>query len=149
MENQSAAKSDSRLGFHRPASRRLGENGGASAILTRTSGALITAFGTGGAGLRESADSVGRLKLPLETGGKVGSFENVSTVSEIEHAIERLPDTEVVRLAAWLAEHRRSRQPSTTAEHHDLDSLIGTWREDPAFDAAIRAFEQVDAEVWK
>jgi hypothetical protein len=89
------------------------------------------------------------LKLSLETGSNVGSFENVSTVSEIEHAIERLPDTDVVRLAAWLAEHRRSRQSSTTVEHHDLDPLIGTWREDPAFDAAIRAFEQVDAEVWK
>jgi hypothetical protein len=89
------------------------------------------------------------LKLPLETGGKLGDSRAVSTVAEIEHAIERLPDTEVVRLAAWLAEHRRSRQHSTPAEHHDLDALIGTWREDPAFDAAIRAFEQVDAEVWK
>ncbi len=96
-----------------------------------------------------SSHGVGRLKLSVETGSNVGGFENVSTVSEIEHALERLPDTEVVRLAAWLAEHRRSRQPSTTAEHHDLDSLIGTLREDPAFDAAIRALEQVDAEVWK
>ena len=87
--------------------------------------------------------------MPLETEGKVGILGGVSTVAEIEHAIERLPDTEVARLAAWLAEHRRSRQPASTTEHHDLDSLIGTWREDPAFDAAIRAFEQVDAEVWK
>lgn len=73
----------------------------------------------------------------------------MSTVAEIEQAIERLPDMEVVRLAAWLAEHRRSRQPATAVEHLDLDSLIGTWRDDPGFDAAIRAFEQVDAEVWK
>ena len=89
------------------------------------------------------------MKLSLETPGNVGNFENVSTIAEIEHAIERLPDTEVVRLAAWLAEHRRSRLTSTTAEHHELDSLIGTWRDDPAFDAAIRAFEQVDPKVWK
>ena len=89
------------------------------------------------------------MKLPLETGGKVGNSRDVSTIAEIEHAIERLPDTEVVRLAAWLAEYRRRRQPAPAAEHHDLDSLIGTWREDPGFDAAIRAFEQVDAEVWK
>jgi hypothetical protein len=89
------------------------------------------------------------LKLPLETGGRQGDLSAVSTVAEIEHAIERLPDTEVVRLAAWLAEHRRRRQPAPAADHHDLDSLIGTWREDPGFDAAIRAFEQVDVELWK
>ncbi len=58
-----------------------------------------------------SSHGVGLLKLSVETGSNVGGFENVSTVSEIEHALERLPDTEVVRLAAWLAEHRRSRHP--------------------------------------
>ncbi|MEQ1862541.1 MAG: hypothetical protein ABMA13_21690 [Chthoniobacteraceae bacterium] len=34
-------------------------------------------------------------------------------------------------------------------EHHELDALIGSWREDPGFDAAIRAFEQVDEAMWK
>jgi hypothetical protein len=34
-------------------------------------------------------------------------------------------------------------------EHHDLDDLIGTWQEDPAFDAAIADFERVDEEVWR
>jgi hypothetical protein len=73
----------------------------------------------------------------------------VSTVTEIEHAIARLPEPEVARLALWLAEYRRQQTPPTAGSHHDLDALIGTWRDDPAFDAAIRAFEQVDAEVWK
>ena len=73
----------------------------------------------------------------------------MSTVTEIEHAIERLPEPEVARLAAWLAEYRSRRQPVVVGPHHDLDSLIGTWRDDPAFDAAIRAFEQVDEAVWK
>ena len=73
----------------------------------------------------------------------------VSTVAEIEHAIERLSDKEVARLALWLAEYRRREQLSATNTHNDLDSLIGTWREDPAFDAAIRAFEQVDEPVGK
>jgi hypothetical protein len=73
----------------------------------------------------------------------------VSTVTEIEHAIERLPDAEVARLAAWLAAYRNRRTPDGDGTHHDLDTLIGSWREDPAFDAAIRAFDQVDAEVWK
>jgi|GEM_PF-5385329 len=31
-------------------------------------------------------------------------------------------------------------QAASVATHHDLDSLIGTWRDDPEFDAAIRAF---------
>jgi hypothetical protein len=73
----------------------------------------------------------------------------VSTVTEIEHAIERLPAAEVARLAAWLTEYRNRRTPDGNGTHHDLDTLIGSWREDPAFDAAILAFDQVDAEVWK
>ncbi len=73
----------------------------------------------------------------------------VSTITEIEHAIERLPMTEAARLAAWLAAFLSRSQAASVATHHDLDSLIGTWRDDPAFDAAIRAFEQVDEAVYK
>ena len=34
------------------------------------------------------------------------------------------------------------------AEHTDLDHLIGSWQEDPAFDLAIADFERVDEDVW-
>ena len=34
-------------------------------------------------------------------------------------------------------------------EHTDLDHLIGTWQEDPAFDLAIADFERVDEHAWK
>lgn len=34
-------------------------------------------------------------------------------------------------------------------EHTDLDSLIGTWVEDPAFDAAIAEFSRIDEEAWR
>lgn len=34
-------------------------------------------------------------------------------------------------------------------EHTDLDPLVGTWQEDPAFDRAIADFERVDEDVWK
>ena len=88
-------------------------------------------------------------KHGLEPAGNVGTFPHVSTVTEIEHAIERLPDAEVARLAAWLAAYRNRRTSDGNGTHHDLDTLIGSWREDPAFDAAIRAFDQVDTEVWK
>ncbi len=36
-----------------------------------------------------------------------------------------------------------------TAVFHDLDDLAGTWVNDPAFDQAIKAQEQVDEELWR
>jgi hypothetical protein len=33
--------------------------------------------------------------------------------------------------------------------YHDLDRLAGTCEEDPAFDAAIAAQDQVDPRLWK
>lgn len=33
-------------------------------------------------------------------------------------------------------------------EYHDLDGLIGTWKEDPAFDEALRLQDQVDPHLW-
>ena len=74
----------------------------------------------------------------------------VGTIAEIESAIERLPSPEVARLAAWLEEFLRRRRTVTDGgEHHDLDEFIGTWREDADFDAAQRAFAQVDEAMWK
>ena len=73
----------------------------------------------------------------------------MSTIAEIETAIERLPSPEVARLAVWLEEFRRRRVAPTGGEHHELDALIGTWREDAAFETAQRAFEQVDEAMCK
>lgn len=38
-----------------------------------------------------------------------------------------------------------------TVEHHDLDSLAGTWcaEDEAAFQIATRSFEVVDEEMWK
>ncbi len=33
--------------------------------------------------------------------------------------------------------------------HHDLDALAGTWQDDPAFDTAIAAQDQVDKKLWQ
>ena len=38
---------------------------------------------------------------------------------------------------------------ATATAHSDLDHLIGTWQEDPAFDLAIADFERVDQDAWK
>jgi hypothetical protein len=73
----------------------------------------------------------------------------MSTITEIEAAIERLPAPQVAQLAAWLDEFRGRERGSASAEYPELDALIGTWREDEGFDAAMRAFEQVDEASWK
>jgi hypothetical protein len=33
-------------------------------------------------------------------------------------------------------------------EHTDLDALVGSWQEDPAFDRAVADFERIDEEAW-
>ena len=78
----------------------------------------------------------------------VAIMRGMSTISEIESAIERLPGPQVAQLATWLDNFRR-RGASDGGEHCELDVLIGTWREDAAFDAAVRAFAQVDEAMWK
>jgi hypothetical protein len=37
----------------------------------------------------------------------------------------------------------------TPVEFADLDSLIGSWSEDPAFDNAVADFSRVDPADWK
>ena len=31
----------------------------------------------------------------------------------------------------------------------DLSDIVGTWKDDPAFDQALKDFERVDAEIWQ
>ncbi len=38
---------------------------------------------------------------------------------------------------------------SALALHHDLDHLAGRWDEDPEFDRAIAAQDQVDEAMWR
>jgi len=33
--------------------------------------------------------------------------------------------------------------------YHDLDDFVGTWVEDPEFDAAIAAQRTIDSELWE
>ena len=73
---------------------------------------------------------------------------NMSTIAEIEAAIERLPAAQVEALAVWLAA-QRARHAATGGDADPLESLAGSWQEDPAFDAAVLAFEQVDEAMWR
>jgi hypothetical protein len=72
----------------------------------------------------------------------------MSTMAEIEAAIEQLPPAQMEALAMWLAA-RRARRAETGGGSDPLASLAGSWQEDPAFDAAVLAFEQVDEAMWR
>ena len=85
----------------------------------------------------------------MEIAPRCGNIRRVSTITEIEAAIERLPAPQVAQLAAWLEEFCRREQGLASEDYSELDALIGTWREDEAFDAAMRVFEQVDEASWK
>ena len=73
----------------------------------------------------------------------------MSTLSEIEAAIERLPAAQVDALAVWLVAQRARRAEPRSNGPEDLESLAGSWQEDPAFDSAVMAFEQVDEAMWR
>ena len=73
----------------------------------------------------------------------------MSTLAEIEAAIGRLPAAQLDALAVWLAAQRTRRAQSSAGGPDDLESLAGSWQEDPAFDSAVLAFEQMDEAMWR
>ncbi len=76
----------------------------------------------------------------------------MSTVAEIEAALPELSEEDLRRVEAALQRVQSGRSAKTAAaeaKYHDLDPLIGSWKDDPEFDAAIRVFEQVDEEAAK
>ena len=70
-------------------------------------------------------------------------------MAEIEAAIERLPAAQVEALAVWLEGQRAKRAVPRASGFDDLESLAGSWVDDPAFDSAVLAFEQVDEAMWR
>ena len=70
-------------------------------------------------------------------------------MAEIEAAIERLPAAQVEALAVWLEGQRTKRAVPGASGSDDLESLAGSWVDDPAFDSAVLAFEQVDEAMWR
>jgi hypothetical protein len=79
----------------------------------------------------------------------------MSTVTEIEAALPTLSSEDLCRVEAAVHRAQRKKRETPLPQNpdaplfRDLDSLIGVWREDAEFDAAIRAFEQVDEAMWK
>jgi len=44
--------------------------------------------------------------------------------------------------------HRGAGLAEETPIYHDLDDLIGKWREDPAFEEALQSQDQIDPKLW-
>lgn len=69
----------------------------------------------------------------------------------IDQALRRRARQEAKSLNAVVVEAlaRGLELDAKPVEHTDLDTLIGSWQEDPAFDRAIADFERVDKEAWE
>lgn len=50
--------------------------------------------------------------------------------------------------AALIALRRGLGVSEQPPEYDDLDDLVGTWKEDPLFDEAIKDQDRVDSELW-
>ncbi|MEN9733071.1 MAG: hypothetical protein RLZ45_1066 [Verrucomicrobiota bacterium] len=85
-----------------------------------------------------------------------------SMESPIQYTVRQVPREVDQRLRDHCAEAHLSLNEATlealrrgvgltheTPVYSDLDSLIGSWCEDPAFDAAIAAQDRVDPGAWK
>jgi hypothetical protein len=72
--------------------------------------------------------------------------------TQVDRALRRKAATEKKSLNAILREalirEAGVAEPSDRL-YTDLDSLAGTWLDDPGFDEAIRAQDQVDPSLWR
>lgn len=66
----------------------------------------------------------------------------------IDSALRRLAKQESKSINAVAVEAlaRGLQLDTATIEHTDLDSLVGSWQEDPVFDQAVADFERIDDE---
>lgn len=70
---------------------------------------------------------------------------------DIDRALRRRARQEAKSLNAVAIEAlaRGLELEAQPVQHTDLDDLIGTWQEDPAFDRAVADFERVDEDAWR
>jgi hypothetical protein len=68
----------------------------------------------------------------------------------IDRALRRRAKQETISLNAAAVEAlaRGLEIEAKPVIHADLDTLIGSWQEDPAFDLAVADFERIDPEAW-
>jgi hypothetical protein len=68
----------------------------------------------------------------------------------VDHALRRKAASEKRSLNAVVVDALgRGAGLDEASIHDDLDHLAGKWDEDPAFDAAIAAQDEIDANLWR
>ena len=74
-----------------------------------------------------------------------------SVPEQIDRELRRKAAAEQKSLNAVILEalEREFGSPNGTTEHNDLDFLIGSWEDDPAFDKAVSDFGQVEQGMWQ
>ncbi len=83
-------------------------------------------------------------------------------MKKLQYTIRQIPERTDARLRETAAEYGTSLNQAALAalmrglgmeaeavEHHDLDTLIGSWVRDPACDQALADMDKIDAELWK
>lgn len=68
-------------------------------------------------------------------------------IPAVQERLERLTVSRM--LALHDDSDRAGARTEQAVRHHDLDDLAGTWVDDPAFDQAIEAMDQVDPALWR
>lgn len=71
--------------------------------------------------------------------------------ASVDHALRKLAEARGVSLNEILLK-ALEREAGVVAEpriYRDLDHLIGSWVDDPAFDAAMAEVERVDPKDWE
>jgi hypothetical protein len=85
----------------------------------------------------------------------------VYTIGMIQYTIRKIPDY-IDRIARDQSkkEHKslnkvllealsRGLDANKQIEYHDMDDLAGTWVSDPAIDAALDSFNEIDEDLWQ
>jgi hypothetical protein len=71
--------------------------------------------------------------------------------AELDRRLRKLARQRGKSLNAFVVECL-AREADTAPEqprYHDLDHLIGTWQEDPQFDAILKQQRKIDKDLWQ
>lgn len=79
----------------------------------------------------------------------MSSYTLSSVPEHVEQELQRRAQEERKDISLVIVESLERGLGLRVACHADLDFLIGSWEEDPAFDAAVASFEQIDEDQWR
>lgn len=93
------------------------------------------------------------LSLPAFFANTVGMKKKQYTIrqvpSRIDEALRRKAKEKGISLNQMLLDTLAESVCEDAARYHDLDELAGTWKQDKAFDEAVKASDRIDPSDWK